>query len=56
VPELIPIRHARMAVSPFTFYRGAAAAMAADLAATPATGLRVQLCGDAHLTNFDRRR
>jgi uncharacterized protein (DUF2252 family) len=52
VPELIPIRHARMAVSPFTFYRGAAAVMAADLAATPATSLRVQLCGDAHLTNF----
>jgi uncharacterized protein (DUF2252 family) len=52
VPELVPIRHGRMAVSPFTFYRGAAAVMAADLAATPATGLRVQLCGDAHLTNF----
>jgi uncharacterized protein (DUF2252 family) len=52
VPELVPIRHGRMAVSPFTFYRGAAAVMAADLAETPASGLRAQLCGDAHLTNF----
>ena len=52
VPELIPIRHGRMLVSPFTFYRGAALPMAADLAATPASGLRVQLCGDAHLSNF----
>ncbi len=52
VPELIPIRHGRMLVSPFTFYRGAAAVMAADLAATPTAGLRVQLCGDAHLSNF----
>jgi uncharacterized protein (DUF2252 family) len=51
-PDLIPIRHGRMMVSPFTFYRGAAAIMAADLAATPATGLRVQCCGDAHLLNF----
>ena len=52
VPELVPVRHARMLVSPFTFYRGAALPMAADLAATPASGLRVQLCGDAHLSNF----
>jgi uncharacterized protein (DUF2252 family) len=52
VPELVPIRYARMLVSPFTFYRGAAAIMAADLAATPTTGLTVQLCGDAHLANF----
>ncbi len=52
VPELIPIRHARMAASPFAFYRGAAAVMAADLASTPVTGLRVQACGDAHLSNF----
>jgi len=48
----MPIRHGRMLVSPFTFYRGAALPMAADLAATPASGLRVQLCGDAHLSNF----
>src|SRR3954465_6673672 len=52
VPELVPIRYGRMLVSPFTFYRGAAALMAADLAASPRTGLRVQLCGDAHLSNF----
>lgn len=52
VPELVPIRHGRMIVSPFTFYRGGAAIMAADLAATPTTGLRVQCCGDAHLSNF----
>jgi uncharacterized protein (DUF2252 family) len=52
VPELVPIRHARMAASPFAFFRGAAAVMAADLAATPVSGLRVQACGDAHLTNF----
>ena len=52
VPELVPIRHGRMLVSPFTFYRGAALPMAADLAATPVSGLRVQLCGDAHLSNF----
>jgi uncharacterized protein (DUF2252 family) len=52
VPELVPIRHGRMLVSPFTFYRGAALVMAADLAATPASGLRTQLCGDAHLANF----
>jgi uncharacterized protein (DUF2252 family) len=52
VPELVPVRHGRMLVSPFTFYRGAALPMAADLALTPASGLRVQLCGDAHLSNF----
>src|SRR3954447_5413167 len=52
VPELVPIRYGRMLVSPFTFYRGAAALMAADLAGSPRTGLRVQLCGDAHLSNF----
>ena len=52
VPELVPIRHGRMLVSPFTFFRGAAAHMAADLAAAPRTGLDVQLCGDAHLSNF----
>jgi uncharacterized protein (DUF2252 family) len=52
VPELVPIRYGRMLVSPFTFYRGAAYLMAADLAGTQRTGLRVQLCGDAHLSNF----
>jgi uncharacterized protein (DUF2252 family) len=52
VPELVPVRHGRMLVSPFTFYRGAALPMAADLAGTPSSGLRVQLCGDAHLSNF----
>ncbi|MGH9090428.1 MAG: DUF2252 domain-containing protein [Acidimicrobiales bacterium] len=52
VPELVPIRHGRMASSPFAFYRGAAAVMAADLAAGPRSGLEVQLCGDAHLVNF----
>jgi uncharacterized protein (DUF2252 family) len=52
IPELVPVRHGRMLLSPFTFYRGAALPMAADLAATPATGLRAQLCGDAHLSNF----
>jgi uncharacterized protein (DUF2252 family) len=52
VPELVPVRHSRMAVSPFTFFRGAAAVMAADLATTPTTPLHVQLCGDAHLLNF----
>ena len=51
VPELVPVRYGRMLVSPFTFYRGAAAVMAHDLAATPRAGLRVQLCGDAHLSN-----
>jgi uncharacterized protein (DUF2252 family) len=52
VPELVPIRWGRMMVSPFTFYRGAALPMAADLAATPVSGLAVQACGDAHLSNF----
>src|SRR5215216_253135 len=52
VPELVPIRHGRMLVSPFTFYRGAALVMAADLNTTPTSGLRTQLCGDAHLSNF----
>ncbi len=52
VPELVPIRHGRMIVSPFTFYRGSAAIMASDLSRTPTTGLRVQGCGDAHLSNF----
>jgi uncharacterized protein (DUF2252 family) len=52
VEELVPIRYGRMLVSPFTFYRGAAYIMAADLAGTPRTGLHVQLCGDAHLSNF----
>ena len=51
-PELVPVRYGRMARSPFAFLRGAAAIMAADLAATPVTGLRAQLCGDAHLANF----
>jgi uncharacterized protein (DUF2252 family) len=50
--ELVPLRHERMAQSPFTFYRGAAAVMAADLARLPHTGITVQLCGDAHLSNF----
>ncbi len=52
IPHLIPVRHGRMLKSPFTFYRGAALNMAADLAGTPATGIRVQACGDAHLLNF----
>ena len=51
-PDLVPVRHGRMMVSPFTFYRGAAKIMAADLADTPTAGLDVQLCGDAHLSNF----
>ena len=51
-PELVPIRYGRMLVSPFTFYRGAAYLMAADLAGSPRTGLHAQLCGDAHLSNF----
>ena len=52
VPELVPIRHGRMSASAFTFYRGAAGIMAADLGAAPNTDLNVQLCGDAHLSNF----
>jgi uncharacterized protein (DUF2252 family) len=51
-PDLVPVRHGRMMVSPFTFYRGAAKIMAADLNDTPTAGLDVQLCGDAHLSNF----
>jgi uncharacterized protein (DUF2252 family) len=52
VPELVPIRYGRMLVSPFTFYRGAAAVMAGDLVATPDSGIVVQACGDAHISNF----
>ena len=52
VPELVPIRYGRMLVSPFTFYRGAALIMATDLATTPRSGLKTQVCGDAHLSNF----
>jgi uncharacterized protein (DUF2252 family) len=52
VGQLLPLRYGRMLVSPFTFYRGAAAVMAADLAGTPTSGLTAQLCGDAHLSNF----
>src|SRR5271157_2558728 len=52
IPELIPIRFGRMSQTPFAFYRGAAAVMAADMSSTPASGLRVQACGDAHLMNF----
>jgi uncharacterized protein (DUF2252 family) len=51
-PDLVPVRHGRMLASPFTFYRGTAKIMAADLAGTPTAGLHVQLCGDAHLSNF----
>jgi len=52
VPELVPIRYGRMVATPFSFYRGGALIMATDLARTPNSGLRVQLCGDAHLSNF----
>src|SRR5690242_13496068 len=52
LPELVPIRYGRMLTSPFAFFRGGAAIMAADLASTPNSGIRVQLCGDAHLSNF----
>ena len=52
VPELVPIRHGRMLASPFSYFRGAALPMAADLATTPTSGISVQLCGDAHLSNF----
>jgi uncharacterized protein (DUF2252 family) len=51
-PDLVPVRHGRMLVSPFTFYRGTAKIMASDLDGTPTAGLQVQLCGDAHLSNF----
>src|SRR5262249_5547175 len=50
--NLVPLRYGRMMVSPFTFYRGAAAIMASDLGGTPATGVKVQACGDCHLLNF----
>ncbi len=52
LPDLVPVRYGRMMVSPFTYYRGAALPMASDLAITPASGLAVQACGDAHLSNF----
>jgi hypothetical protein len=52
VPELVPVRWDRMLVSPFTYYRGAALPMASDLATTPVSGIAVQACGDAHLSNF----
>jgi hypothetical protein len=52
IPELVPVRHARMLVSASTYYRGAALPMAADLASTPSSGLVVQCCGDAHMANF----
>jgi len=52
IPRLLPIRYGRMSLSPFTFFRGAAGLMASDLATTPSTGIRVQLSGDAHLSNF----
>jgi uncharacterized protein (DUF2252 family) len=52
LPELVPVRHGRMMVSPFSYYRGAALPMASDLAGTPVSGLAVQACGDAHLSNF----
>jgi uncharacterized protein (DUF2252 family) len=52
VNELVPIRYGRMSISPFTFYRGAALIMASDLSSTPDSGISVQLCGDAHLSNF----
>ena len=52
VPDLVPIRYERMVASPFAFYRGGALLMAADLSRTPNSGLHVQLCGDAHLSNF----
>src|SRR5580700_9706079 len=52
LPELLPIRYGRMRQSPFAFFRGAGAVMAADLAGTPKTGLRVQACGDCHVSNF----
>src|SRR5271157_3748515 len=56
MPELLPLRHGRMVRSAFTFYRGSALTMAADLASTPTTGVRVQCCGDAHLCNFGHPR
>ena len=52
LPELVPLRFARMLADPFSFYRGSAAVMAADLAASPSTGIEVMCCGDAHVSNF----
>lgn len=52
IQHLLPVKYGRMVASPFAFLRGSAAVMAADLATTPSTGLDVQLCGDAHLSNF----
>ena len=52
IPELLPLKNARMAISPFTFYRGSAPLMAADMAALPRTGIEVQICGDAHVQNL----
>ena len=52
IEKLLPLRHGRMVRTPFTFYRGAALNMAADLSGTPVTGINVQACGDAHLCNF----
>src|SRR5580693_1766131 len=52
LPELLPLRYGRMRKSPFAFFRGAGAVMAADLAGTPKTGIRVQACGDCHVSNF----
>ena len=52
MPDLVPIRYGRMVATPFAFYRGAALIMAADLARMPSSGLEVQLCGDAHMSNF----
>ena len=52
VPDLVPVRYGRMLLSPFSFYRGAALIMASDLATVPRSGISVQLCGDAHLSNF----
>src|SRR6202167_6648238 len=52
LPELVPVRYGRMLASPFSYFRGAALSMAGDLAATPVSGLAVQACGDAHLSNF----
>src|SRR3954453_2211896 len=52
LPDLVPVRNGRMLRSPFTFYRGAPLMMASDLTRTPSTGIRLQICGDAHLLNF----
>jgi uncharacterized protein (DUF2252 family) len=52
VPELVPIRYGRMSISPFTFLRGSAIVMTSDLAKTPISGITVQICGDAHVSNF----